>query len=125
MKLVVIHVDNGSDLYPGSFAVLEQKIIKKYLKNPSLHLFSGRSTIGTVRVDFACEEATIHADVFDYLEHCTEKFNTVILDPPYNEKFAKKYDEIAKSGKRKQFIIFADTKRTTRLFAMIRKLDPR
>lgn len=125
VKLEVITVDNGSSEYPGSFAKKEQEIIRVYMKEPCLHLFSGRSRIGSVRVDLSCDEATHKQDVFEYLEGCKEKFATVLLDPPYNDKFADKYEKLnIKGDKGKQFVVFADSGRISRLFDLIVGLDP-
>lgn len=72
--------------YPGQFTPQVEKIIKQWLiKYPGkvLNLFSGISKIGDVRVDFDNPNATIHGSVEDYLRTSEEKFEWVILDPPY------------------------------------------
>lgn len=120
--LEILTVGNGSKKYPGDFTKKEIKIIKYNCRGKILHLFSGCSLIGHERIDYACKEATKNIDVFEYLENCNKKFNTVIIDAPYNEIFAKKYQKIGNTPR--QFIIFADAKGTIRLFDMIRKIEP-
>ena len=123
MNLKIINVSNGSKKYPGSFTIEEHKIIVYNCSGSILHLFSGRSGIGDVRVDYSCKEATINEDVFKFLEINNKKFDTIIIDAPYNEKFANEYQTIGNTSK--QFIIFADTKRTTNLFNLITtKIQP-
>jgi hypothetical protein len=122
-KIKIICVGNGDSSYPGNFAKKERDLINKNTFGRVLHLFSGRSLIGDVRIDFSTKEATINDDVFNYLVNCEEKFETVILDPPYNDIFAKKYQKIGNTPN--QFIVFANSKKTTELFNLIReKIDP-
>ena len=91
------------------------------MKGRILHLFSGKSTLGNIRVDYRF--GNIKSDVFEYLEECSRVFKTIIIDPPYNQKFADKYQEVGNTPK--QFIIFANTEGTTRLFNLIReKINP-
>lgn len=133
-ELELINVDNGNNTYPGNFAKKEQSIISEFAFGYIVNLFSGKSEIGNMRIDLACKEANINADVFSYLENLKDSqgnemrllgVNTVILDPPYNEKFAQKYHKLSKLKENEQFIIFADSKRTTKLFELIKeKLNP-
>lgn len=122
----LIKVGNGSPAYHGDFAKKEIELIQANIKGSCIHLFSGKSLIGNVRIDLSCDEATIKGDVFellpDFIDH-KASFNTVIIDPPYNEKFAGKYDKLS-SVKGKQFIIFASVEKTTKLFDMIAQLNP-
>ena len=72
--------------YPGQFTAEVEKIIEKWLaRYPGkvLHLFSGISKIGNVRVDFDNKNATINGTVENYLRTSAENFEWVILDPPY------------------------------------------
>lgn len=72
--------------YPGAFQNNIEKIIKKELEKTHgrvLHLFSGSSRIGDVRVDIDNENATVRGNVKEFLENCNEKFSIVLLDPPY------------------------------------------
>lgn len=124
-KTLEIITANNCAEYPGAFMKKEVEIIEKSAGGRILHLFSGASKIGHVRVDLFNENATHRMDVFEYLTENTEKFDTVILDPPYNERFAVKYQKLGKqSSIGKQFVIFADTKKTTALFDAILKLTP-
>ncbi len=121
MNLEIINVGNGTKEYPGNFTKKEIQIIRYACKGRSLHLFSGKSSIGNIRVDF--KYGNIKSDVFEYLEQCSRDFDTVILDPPYNQKFGDKYQKIGDTPK--QFVIFANTKDTTRLWDLIReKINP-
>jgi hypothetical protein len=121
--LEIITVSNGDSDYPGNFTPEEIGIIKSYCYGYILHLFSGRSTIGDVRIDYAMKEATINCDVFKFLKKCKEKFDTVIIDPPYNKRFAEQYQCIGKTAE--QFIISAQSEKTTELFNFIKKLNPK
>ena len=116
----VIKVGNGTDIYPGNFTKKEIHIIKQNIKGRCLHLFSGKSDIGDIRVDYAF--GNIKSDVFLFLEYNKSYFSTIIIDAPYNKRFAEKYQKLGKTPE--QFIIFANAKETTRLFNLIDKLDP-
>jgi len=96
-ELELIKVDNGNNTYPGSFTKKEIEIIENNIFGYCVHLFSGKSKIGNVRVDFDCPEATLNDDVFAFLERNNYgNVDTVILDPPYNEKFGLKYQKLIK-----------------------------
>ena len=127
-ELELINVDNGNSDYPGSFTKKEQNIISEFCFGYVINLFSGKSEIGNMRIDLACKEANINADVFSYLENLKirlEGINTVILDPPYNERFALKYHKLSGKEQNEQFVIFANAKKTTKLFELIKeKLNP-
>ena len=123
MNLEIINVGNGDNNYPGNFTKKENKIIRKYMKDNTLHLFSGKSLIGNVRIDFSCKEATHRGNVFLWLPLMENRFKTVLLDPPYNQKFGDKYNKFNEMNE-KQFIIFADTPKTTILFNEIRRINP-
>lgn len=123
MNLQIIKVGNGSKEYAGNFTKREKEIITEEIFGISCNLFSGKSNIGDIRVDFKQPEATINMDVFEYLENCNDKIETFIIDPPYNKRFADKYQKIGNTGK--QFIIFANAKGTTKLFDLVRNLNPK
>ncbi|MFW9872427.1 MAG: hypothetical protein ACFFG0_04935 [Candidatus Thorarchaeota archaeon] len=120
MKIQIITVGNGSNDYPGNFTPKEIRIIKKECRGKILHLFCGKSNIGDIRVDFTF--GNIKKDVFEFLKENKEYFNTIIIDAPYNQKFADKYQKIGNTPK--QFIIFAETERTTELFKYIDRISP-
>jgi len=123
MKLKIITVDNGTiGNYPGSFAKKELEIIKYNSKGRVLSLFSGRCGFGYRRVDLSCEEATHIMDVFDFLFENELIYNTIIIDAPYNQRFADKYQKIGNTSK--QFIIFADFRKTTLLWHYILQINP-
>ena len=122
-KIEIINVGNGSNQYPGDFTKEENQIILRNCKGKVLHLFSGSSEIGDLRIDFTHKNATHKWDVFEFLEYNNlQDFNTIIIDAPYNKRFADKYQKIGNTPK--QFIIFADTKRTTKLFYYINIINP-
>ena len=121
MRITLIKVGNGSKDYHGDFTKKEIQIIKNSVRVPTLHLFSGKSDIGNIRVDF--KFGNIKDDVFNFLQFVKPSlFNTVIIDAPYNSKFADKYQKIGNTPK--QFIIFADARKTTELFNHIIRIAP-
>jgi hypothetical protein len=124
MKMEIIKVSNGNNKFPRNFTLEERHIIQSNLKGKVLHLFSGKSIIGDVRIDLAQPEATHNINVFDFLNSNTEYFDTVILDPPYNQKFADKYDKLS-GNKGNQLIIFASVEKTSELFKMITAMKPK
>lgn len=85
--------------YPGAFTpVVEADIsqvvaeIQATLTRPIriLHLFSGISLIGDIRVDINCDEATHKQGVLDFVNLDKGEWDLCIGDPPYS---------IAKTGK--------------------------
>ena len=102
----------------------ERKIIGHNCIGWILHLFSGKSIIGDIRVDF--KYGNMGIDVFEYLKDIDEikkcNFKTIIIDAPYNQRFADKYQEIGRTPK--QFIIFGNAKKTTELFDRIIEISP-
>lgn len=105
--LEIITVSNGNSDYAGNFTPKEIDIINS----------------GDIRVDFSMPEATINDDVFEYLKRCKEIIDTIVLDPPYNDKFADKYQKAGNTPD--QFIISANTPKTTLLFNHIKRLNPK
>jgi len=124
-NLKIITVGNGSNKYPGNFTKKEKEIIEKNCIGKVLHLFSGNSKIGNMKVDYSNENDDWNSDVFQFLETFRlDNYKTVIIDAPYNQKFADIYQNLD-GLKRKQFIIFANTKDTTRLFNLIKLFNPK
>ena len=124
MNIKVINVSNGTSEYPGNFTPQEIDIITRSIKGTCLHLFSGKSLIGDVRVDFSQKEATHNRDVFNYIQEFNGFVDTILLDPPYNERFAEKYNKLA-GFETNQFIIFANASKTTELFNQIIRINPK
>jgi len=124
-KLEIINVGNGSNKYPGNFTKKESEIIQENIIGHSLHLFSGRSKIGDVRIDFSCNESTIQGDVFEFLEYNYTKFDTIILDPPYNARFTKKYRSLDERNKNQFCIFTGNLKKNRILFDSLRKIAPK
>lgn len=128
-SLIMITVGNGTKDYPGNFTKKEQQLILGNTVGAVCNIFSGKSYIGEWRIDFACPEATLNMDVFKWLERVNWQqyempdCQTVIIDAPYNQKFADKYQKIGDTPD--QFIIFANAKKTTFLFdSIIEKINP-
>lgn len=69
--------------YPGAFTPVVISIIKSLVSGNTLHLFSGTSMIGSVRVDIEHPNATIHCTVEEFIAQDTRNWDWVVLDPPY------------------------------------------
>lgn len=71
--------------YVGEFSVPVRNLIKGLVGDSQqvLNLFSGRSDIGTVRIDFDCPEATWNISVEEFIARDRRDWEFVILDPPY------------------------------------------
>lgn len=69
--------------YAGAFSPNIERIIHSIIRAPTLHLFSGASTIGDVRVDLCHPNATVNADVFEFIAADKRTWEYCILDPPY------------------------------------------
>ena len=85
-EIEVLGLGHTTGEYPGQFTKPTEMLIKFWLNKSSgkvLHLFSGISTIGDVRVDIDNLNATIKDTVENYLVNSQENFEWVILDPPY------------------------------------------
>ena len=120
MMLKILNVGNGNNKYPGNFTKKEKKIIKYNCKGRVLNLFAGLSSIGTDKVDF--NNGNIKMDVFEFLKKNKIYYNTILLDAPFNDKFANIYKKLGNTPD--QFIIFAMNRKTTELFNYIKKMNP-
>jgi len=73
--------------YTGGFPVRVIEIIKSIIPGPGagrvLHLYSGRSDIGDVRIDLECEEATRNMSVESFTAQDNSTWDWILLDPPY------------------------------------------
>ena len=72
--------------YDGQFTPVVEKIIKYWFnKYPGkvLHLFSGASKIGDVRVDIDNPNAHWQMEVETYLKRSQDNFEWILLDPLY------------------------------------------
>lgn len=71
--------------YPGQFTPTAIDIIKGRIAGCGkvLHLFSGSSSIGDVRIDLSHPNATHNMDVFEFIKGDGELWDYTILDPPY------------------------------------------
>ena len=98
--------------YPGAFTPTVNNIIQEIQNSlyqtlasysepkmvQILHLFSGVSKIGDVRVDIERPEATDNIDVLDFIQSDTRHWDLVILDPPYEIKTTSKLSEYGKTS---------------------------
>jgi len=69
--------------YPGAFAIEVDKVIRQTARGSILHLYSGTSLFGDVRIDIKHPNATINCDVEDFVRADDRLWDFVILDPPY------------------------------------------
>jgi hypothetical protein len=69
--------------YPGGFTPVVQRIIREVIYGNVLHLYSGSSEIGDVRIDLSHKNATVNCDVAEFIAHDPRHWDFVILDPPY------------------------------------------
>lgn len=76
--------------YDGSFPSKIEWQIRMLIRSPVLHLFSGSSKIGDLRVDLAHPNANEHADVIEFVKKDKGYWRWVIVDPPYKIDNAKK-----------------------------------
>lgn len=120
-RITLLRVSNGDSEYPGNFTYEERNIIIDNLIYPVLNLFSGKSDFDSVNIDFVYGNH-VCKDVFNFLQISLLGYRTVIIDAPYNQRFADKYQKLGNTPK--QFIIFANAKKTTELFNRIDRIDP-
>ena len=114
----------------GGFSKLEMKIIHNYAKKPILHLFSGNSNIGKIRIDInPNSKATKNQDVFKFIQENQEiECNTILLDPIYcseerQEIWKNKYETLG--IKKEDLYIFPyDTRKTKKLWNFFEKNHP-
>ena len=69
--------------YPGAFPPNVELVIKSLIKGKILHLFSGSSLIGDVRIDIEHPNATNNVNVKDFIAGDNRDWDWVVLDPPY------------------------------------------
>ncbi len=75
----------NSGKYPGAFPKQVEDTIRKIVGSAScLHLFSGASTLGNVRVDLEHPNATIHKNVYEFILEDKRIWDFVVLDPDYH-----------------------------------------
>lgn len=76
--------------YAGAFTKNVESVIKSVIHGKVLHLYSGRSYIGDVRVDYERPEATHKMSVEEFIADNDDKWDFVLLDPPYKIKHKDK-----------------------------------
>lgn len=82
--------------YPGAFTPTVDRIINQTIYGRVLHLFSGISKIGDIRVDTERLEATNREDVLEFIGKDKTHWDFVILDPPYEIKRKSKIEVYAR-----------------------------
>ena len=125
----ITDIDNVVNDWVGGFSSFEIKQIKRYSEGIILHLFSGKSEIGDIRVDISPESnATIIQNVFDYIKENRPKVNTILLDPIYcsedrQELWREKYSKL---GIKKEllYIYPYDTRKTKKLWNYFLEILP-
>lgn len=85
-KIHVGGLGNHNKGYPGAFTIPVEKVILSLIKSPCLHLFSGTSKIGDIRVDLERPEATHNMNVADFIIKDDNKWEWLVLDPPYSKR---------------------------------------
>jgi len=82
----------------------EEKIVHSYCRGSILHLCSGKSKMGDIRMDLY-QHATIKADVL-HLPFKSHSFDTIVCDPPWNMGFiARFWRELKRVAKRRIIVI--------------------
>jgi len=85
LETKVLFMATAKGEYVGQFSPTVEEILKQEIEGYGkiLHLFSGASRIGEVRVDWDHPNATWHGDIVTFMEQDTEFWSYTILDPPY------------------------------------------
>jgi len=82
--------------YDGGFSLTVRGIVGEVINGSVLHLFSGSSKIGDVRVDVSHPNATNNIAIEDFIVSDNRDWDWVVLDPPYklvnNGSAAPHYD---------------------------------
>jgi len=98
----VCGMGNNITGYPGAFTPVVNDIIKFVTRDTApdkiLHLFSGVSSIGGVRIDLERPEATERSDVMEFIKTDARHFDFVILDPPYEIHRKSKIEEYSRTS---------------------------
>ena len=136
MKIQLVNMPRaGKQGYWGAFAPSEEALVRKYANYPCLHLFSGMSEIGDIRVDInPNSKANVFHDVFAFLETNSTvdrefgDFESVVYDAPYSrpmqEEYAKRYELDPDTMYHYSYFGGMD-KRTHALHDAIQKMSPR
>ena len=82
-EIEAIGMGTNNTGYPGAFPPAIQDLIASIITENTLHLFSGSSKIGRVRVDDKHSNATINIDIRNFITQDNEHYDWTILDPPY------------------------------------------
>jgi len=82
-EIEAIGMGTNNTGYPGAFPLAIQNLIKSLVGVNTVHLFSGSSFIGDMRVDLEHPNATNHCDIRHFIETDDGHYEWTILDPPY------------------------------------------
>lgn len=82
-EIEAIGMGTNNTGYAGAFPPAIQDLITSVVEGKVLHLFSGSSKIGDIRVDIEHPNATHNCDIRDFIETDSTLYEWVILDPPY------------------------------------------
>lgn len=77
------HLGFNKSGYAGAFSPNIQDLIKSLIYGRVLHLYSGISSIGDVRIDLERPEATHNISVEKWITSDENHWDWCILDPPY------------------------------------------
>ncbi len=116
--------------YIGGFSEKERKIVMKFSIYPILHLFSGKSTIGDIRIDLNPDSNATHlVDVFEAIKRIDNNsynINTILMDPIYcSEQRKEIWREKYKCNEKDLYIFPYDTKKTKLLWNFFQKIYPK
>lgn len=79
----VLGMRSNDTAYAGGFSLTVREIVKEFIGGKVLHLFSGASVIGDIRIDATNSNATNNMAVDAFLASDERYWDWVILDPPY------------------------------------------
>lgn len=79
----VLGMGTNSSGFPGAFTGVVKRIIEATISGKVLHLYSGSSLIGDVRVDLEHPNATHHCRVEEFIKLDVREWDFCVLDPPY------------------------------------------
>lgn len=87
----VYYVEDGCFKYTFD-AKKVQKIVESNCTGRVLNLFAGKNrlNVSEVRVDISNDfNPDFHVSAEDFLRECRQKFDTIVYDPPWNERKSK------------------------------------
>lgn len=100
-EVIICGMGNNLTGYPGAFTPVVDGIVRQVISDidgKTLHLFSGVSKLGDIRVDVERPEATSNRDVLGFIRSDSRFWDLVILDPPYEIKRKGKLEEYGRTS---------------------------